>query len=156
MADDDLSDYQVVQIAMTEIGIINQLAETELRLALAPHLSVSEFGVLSHFVRRGQKEEPVRLARAFQQAKSSMSATLNKLERKGLITLTPSAEDGRKKLAMITDAGRKAWADGIAATLPLGNPLVEEFGAERLRKALPTLQALRMFLDESRNERDGF
>lgn len=36
------------------------------------------------------------------------------------------------------------------------NPLIEEFGAERLREALPVLQALRMFLDEARNERDGF
>ena len=156
MAEDDLSDYEVARTALTEIGIIHQLVETELRLALAPQLSVSEFGVLTHFVRRGQKEEPAQLARAFQQAKSSMSATLGKLERKGLITITPSPEDGRKKLAMITEAGRKAWGEGIAATLPLGNPLIEEFGAERLREALPILQALRMFLDEARNERDGF
>ncbi|MEO1041866.1 MAG: MarR family winged helix-turn-helix transcriptional regulator [Pseudomonadota bacterium] len=156
MAESDLSDYEVVQTALTEIGIIHQLVETELRLALAPQLSVSEFGVLNHFIRRGQKEEPARLARAFQQAKSSMSATLNKLHRKGFITLTASSEDGRKKLAMITEEGRKAWANGIAATLPLGNPLIEAFGTERLREALPTLQALRMFLDEARNERDGF
>jgi len=37
----------------------------------------------------------------------------------------------------------------------LGNPLIEEFGAERLRGALPVLKTLRMFLDEARNERDG-
>ena len=153
---DDLSDYDVVRTALTEIGIIQQLVDMELRLALAPALSVSEFGVLNHFVRRGQKEEPAHLARAFQQAKSSMSATLNKLQSKGYIALEPSPDDGRKKLAMITDPGRKAWADGIAATLPLGNPLIERFGTERLREALPTLQALRMFLDEARNERDGF
>ncbi|MEM6912703.1 MAG: MarR family winged helix-turn-helix transcriptional regulator [Pseudomonadota bacterium] len=156
MAEGDLSDFDVVRTALTEIGIIHQLVETELRLALAPQLSVSEFGVLNHFVRRGQKEEPAQLARAFQQAKSSMSATLNKLERKGYITLASSPDDGRKKLAMITDAGRQAWQDGIAATRPIGNQLIDAFGTERLREALPALQALRMFLDEARNERDGF
>ncbi|NNU15276.1 MarR family transcriptional regulator [Parvularcula sp. ZS-1/3] len=151
-----MNDDEAIVAALTEIGIIQQLVDTEMRLALAPALSVSEFGVLSHFIRRPDPVEPGRLARAFQQAKSSMTATLAKLERKGLVKIDPDPEDGRKKLASLTDEGRKAWMEGVASTTPLREKLKAGFGADQLRTILPALSSLRAWLDEARNERDGF
>jgi len=156
MNDQQRNDDGDIVNALTEIGIIQQLVDTELRLALAPKLSVSEFGVLSHFVRRPDPIEPGQLARAFQQAKSSMTATLAKLERKGLVKLERAPDDGRRKLVSLTDRGRVAWAEGLTATEGLREELKKGFGTERIRAILPVLSALRVFLDEHRNERDGF
>ena len=148
-------DGELIRKVLTEVRIIAQLTDAELRRSLAPALSVSEFKVLTHFVRLARSEEPGHLARAFQQAKSSMTATLAKLERKGFISLDPDPDDKRKKKAMITPAGREAWWQGVQNTEPLSKDLAKGFDTDQLRAILPALSALRAFMDEARNERDG-
>jgi len=138
-----------------EIGIINQLSTTRFAKVLAPDLNPSEFGVLNHFVRVRDRSSPSRLAKAFQMTKPSMTAILGKLERKGYVEIVNSAEDRRRKIVSITPSGRDARHRGVKAMAPLAGILIEAHHVDALAKILPTLQALREFLDEERNAADG-
>lgn len=138
-----------------EIGIINQLSTTRFAKVLAPDLNPSEFGVLNHFMRVRDQSSPSRLAKAFQMTKPSMTAILGKLDRKGYIEIKSSAEDRRRKIVSITPAGREARNRGVKATAPLAALVLKNQDVDALAKILPTLQALREFLDEERNAVDG-
>lgn len=138
-----------------EIGIINQLVSAQFSRALAPHLNISEFGVLNHFVRLGDAKTPSHLAKAFQVTKPSMTATLGKLERKGLVRISGSETDRRRKIVTLTDKGREARDRAVESIAPLAEIVITEQDVEQLRGMLPKLQALREFLDAQRNEVDG-
>jgi len=146
-----------------EIGIINQLTSAELQRVLGtrsgsgsgPGLGQSEFMVLNHFVRVGDGTTPSRLARIFQLTKPSMTAILAKLEVKKLVSIVESAKDRRQKIVTITEAGRRARDNGVAAVQPMIEQTIREFGVERLAEILPVLIALREYADTRRNERDG-
>ncbi len=139
----------------TEIGILNQLATAELMTALGRELGVSEFSVLNHFSRRGGAESPSRLARVFQMTKPSMTAIIAKLEAKGFVAVKAGETDKRVKLVSITPAGRAARDRALAAIAPACEKIVAEFGMARLSALAPQLTALREYLDDARNERDG-
>ena len=138
-----------------EIGIINQLSTSRFARVLAPDLNPSEFGVLNHFVRLGDDKSPTHLAKAFQMTKPSMTAILRNLERKGYVKIVGSEEDRRRKFVSITDAGRKARSRGVKAMAPLAETILDHQDVAQLAKIIPTLQALREFLDEERNAVDG-
>jgi len=138
-----------------EIGIISQLSTARFAKALAPDLNPSEFGVLNHFVRLGDGKSPTYLAKAFQMTKPSMTAILGKLQNKGYVSVIGSEDDRRRKIVTITQSGREARGRGIKAMAPLAEILREGHDVSELQKILPTLQALREFLDAERNAVDG-
>ena len=137
-----------------EIGIIHQLVGAQFARALAPDLGQSEFGVLNHFVRVGDGVAPSRLARIFQVTKPSMTAILRKLESKGYVEITAHKKDGRQKVVHITKVGRAARERGVSAIAPLAKDIGRDFDVAQLANALPTLTALREYLDTARNEQD--
>ena len=151
----DADTRSLIFALFNEIGIINQLSTARFARVLAPDLNPSEFGVLNHFVRVRDQSSPSRLAKAFQMTKPSMTAILAKLERKGYVEIVGSAEDRRKKIVSITKSGREARQRGLDATAPLAEILMAAQDVEALAKILPTLQALREFLDAERNAVDG-
>ncbi|MEL7033253.1 MAG: MarR family transcriptional regulator [Pseudomonadota bacterium] len=145
----------VIFTLFNEIGIINQLSTARFARVLAPDLNPSEFGVLNHFVRLGDGKSPSYLAKAFQVTKPSMTAILGKLERKGYVEIVGSADDRRRKIVTITTSGRQARNRGLKAMAPLAAILEANQDVTKLAKILPTLQALREFLDAERNAVDG-
>jgi len=138
-------------VFFNEIGIINQLATTQLERNLPNGLKASHFGVLSHFVRLGDNKTPMELASAFQVTKGAMTNTLQKLEERGLVRIKTNPQDGRSKLVTITAKGRRARADAIEAVTPMFTELMGLIPKEKVEKALPTLQEVRQILDEARN-----
>lgn len=153
-----MSDSDPASIVFTlfnEIGIINQLSTARFAKVLAPDLNPTEFGVLNHFVRLGDGKSPSYLAKAFQVTKPSMTAILGKLQRKGYVEIVGSEDDRRRKIVSITDSGRLARDRGIKAMAPLASILRSGQDMSALQKILPTLQALREFLDAERNAVDG-
>ena len=151
----DLSDTDLVFRVFNEIGIIDQLATSELARQIAPELNTAEFGVLNHFVRLGDGKTPSWLAKAFQVTKPSMTATIGKLERKGFVSVTPSPTDRREKMITLTPDGRAAHGRALAGVEPMLDQIAEVFGADRLTALLPVLSELRAYLDADRNPRDG-
>ena len=132
-----------------EIGIINQLATAALERRLPDGVHPSQFGLLSNLARLGDGKTPAALASAFQVPKASMTNSLMQLSKRGLIEMRPHAEDGRKKLVYITDAGRKVFMDTVQALTP---PMMELTSRiDDLEAILPKLEELRKLLDDNRD-----
>ncbi|MCE3289998.1 MAG: MarR family transcriptional regulator, partial [Caulobacter sp.] len=70
---------------LTEIGIISQLSNAALERSLPEGMSAAQFGVLTHFMRRGGEKSPAQLAKAFQVTKGAMTNTLQRLEAQGFV-----------------------------------------------------------------------
>lgn len=136
---------------LTEIGIIAQLSRTVLESRLPDGVTMPQFSVLNHMVRLGDGWTPLRLARAFQVPKTSMTNTLAGLESRGLVELRPNPKDGRSKLVMLTEAGRRFRAAAIDGVAPDLAAIAAHLPAERVEALMHDLERLRRFLDEARS-----
>jgi len=133
-----------------EIGIIDQLATTAFRQVLPHPLNTAMFGVLNHLVRLGDNKTPSELAAAFQVAKPSMSATLEKLQRAGFVDIVADLHDGRTKRVLITHAGREARSRAVEATAVLFERITTGLAGIDQDALLSLLQHLRRTLDDAR------
>lgn len=135
---------------LTEIGIISQLSNAALERSLPDGMSASQFGVLTHFMRRGGEESPAKLAAAFQVTKGAMTNTLQRLEAQGFVRVVADAGDGRKKRVSLTAEGARAYEAGLMALRPRMEGLRGAFTDAEFEAALPFLRALRVWMDENR------
>ncbi|WP_374137272.1 MULTISPECIES: MarR family winged helix-turn-helix transcriptional regulator [unclassified Sphingomonas] len=135
-----------------EIGIIDQLAGTIFERAMPQGLTRAQFTVLNHFVRLGHKERsPAQLASAFQVTRPTMTSTLARMARDGLVVIRDDPADGRAKLVSITDKGRAAREAAIAAMAPLAPMLDAVIDPDELAAMLPVLRRVRIALDAARD-----
>ena len=134
-----------------EIGIIEQLARNQFERVMPHGLKLPHFTVLNHFVRLGGERSPLALAQAFQVSKGTMTNTIQRLEAKGFISVRPDPDDGRGKIVAITEAGRIAREDALAALLPLLQRLEDEFPQSEFAAAIPFLSRIRAWLDRARD-----
>jgi DNA-binding MarR family transcriptional regulator len=137
---------------MTEIGIIHQLGSTVMERSLTDGLTLPQFAVLNHLVRLGDQQSPVELARAMQVTKATMSSTLGRLERKGLVAGNPNPDDGRSRRIAITARGRKVRDRAITAVASHIADIEKEIGTAALENGLPLLRKVRTLLDRARGE----
>lgn len=135
-----------------EIGIIDQLAGTILERALPAGMTRAQFAVLNHFVRLGHDERsPAQLASAFQVTRPTMTSTLARLAREGLVAIRDNPADGRAKLVSLTPQGRAARDAAMIAVgtvLPLLDGILDPGEVETI---LPILRRLRIALDAARD-----
>ncbi len=135
-----------------EIGIIDQLAGTMFERALPRGMTRAQFAVLNHFVRMGHHERsPAQLANAFQVTRPTMTSTLTRMARAGLVVIRADPLDGRGKLVALTQSGRKAREAALAAMVPLLPMLDAVVDPAELAQLLPVLQRLRIALDAARD-----
>ena len=135
-----------------EIGIIDQLSGTMLDRALPRGMTRAQFTVLNHFIRLGHFERsPAQLASAFQITRPTMTSTLVRMERSGLVSIRADPDDGRAKLVSITPAGGAMRDHCIAAIAPL-LPMVESLmSKDELLPLVETLKRIRIALDALRD-----
>ena len=135
-----------------EIGIIDQIAGTILERALPAGMTRAQFAVLNHFVRLGHDERsPAQLASAFQVTRPTMTSTLSRLARDGLVAIRDDPADGRAKLVSLTPQGRAARDAAMIAVgtiLPLLDGILDPGEVETI---LPILRRLRIALDAARD-----
>lgn len=138
-------------VLLNEIAIIEQLARHRFEAAQPDGLLISHFSLLNHLVRVGDGRSPVRLAAAFQLAKSAITNTVQRLEARGFVRLEPDPADGRGKLVFLTPAGR-ARRDAAVASAAATFAAVQGLPAEAAQAALIELLApLRQALDQARD-----
>ncbi len=147
MTDDPLA-FEV----FNEIGIIDQLASAMLASVMPAGMTQAQFTVLNHFVRLSVVEKsPADLANAFQLTRPTMTSTLSRMERAGLVTIRPDPADGRAKLVSLTSEGRSMRENCISALLPL-LPLINSVVSNaELSELLPALRKIRVKLDALRD-----
>lgn len=134
-----------------EIGIIAQLSGNAFEKVMTGGMTLPQFSVLNHLVRLGGNRTPLAIARAMQVTKGTMTNTLGHLQRAGHITIRPDEKDGRSKRVDITDKGRAAREQAIAAMTPELAWLAERIALKDVDAALPLLEQVRKLLDERRN-----
>jgi DNA-binding MarR family transcriptional regulator len=137
---------------MTEIGIIHQLGSTVMERSLTDGLTLPQFAVLNHLVRLGEQQSPVELARAMQVTKATMSSTLGRLERKGLVSGNPDPNDGRGRRIAVTAKGRKTRDRAITAVAGHIADMEKAIGIDALENGLPLLRKIRTLLDGRRGQ----
>jgi DNA-binding MarR family transcriptional regulator len=108
-------------------------------------LTVPEMTALSR-LDRGGPATPSALARAEQITPQGMGATLSSLAQRGLVERRPDAQDGRRVVMSLTEAGRQVvHSKRSARTRQLGQALSERFTAEELKilaMAAPLIERL--------------
>ena len=136
---------------LTEVGIVAQLATTLLEAHLPKGMVAAQFAVLNHLAARTAGQTPLRIARAFQVPKTSLTHSLAMLQSRGLIETAPNPEDGRSKLVRLTEAGAAFRAQVIAALAPDMARSLSGLEAGTLEALLPRLIHLREVLDAARD-----
>lgn len=135
-----------------EIGIIDQLATTRMDRLLPVGVSSAQFSVLNHLAVHGREETPASLAETFLVTKGAMTNILQRLEGQGLISVSGDAADGRRKRIALTPQGHAAYEASVAGLRPMMESMREAFTQEEFQDALPFLNALRVWLAETRGQ----
>lgn len=133
-----------------EINIIAQLSSNGFQRVLPHGLTESQFTVLNWFTRVDTEATPGRLATAFMVTPGAMTNTLRKLEEKGFLLIEPDVTSGRQKRVTMTEAGRSAREDAVAASAEILTEFLSRFDRDDVEAALPFLQSVRQYLDERR------
>lgn len=135
-----------------EIGIIQQLTSAAFAAVLPKGMTIAQFGILNHFVRLGHDScSPAHLASAFQVTRPTMTSTLSRLEKSGLVAIKPDPDDGRGKLVALTEAGRQMREECLQR---LSGPIAEAqtvLSQETLAELRPLLKEVRERLDKLRD-----
>ncbi len=135
-----------------EIGIIDQLASNMFAQALPSGMTIAQFTVLNHFVRLNVDEKsPAALASAFQITRATMTSTLGRLEKAGLVMIRPDPKDGRAKLVSLMPAGRVMRQTCIDAIAPLVPQIEAIIASQDIATILPLLRKMRVALDALRD-----
>jgi DNA-binding MarR family transcriptional regulator len=142
-------------VLFNEIGIIEQLARNRFESVMPHGMLLAHFTMLNHLVRMGDGRNPADIAHALQLARGAVTNTVQRLGARGYLRVEPDPEDGRAKRVYLTDAGRRARGDAIAAVAPLIAKLESELGHGMFDDLLPSLQRLRAWLDDEREADKG-
>jgi DNA-binding MarR family transcriptional regulator len=136
---------------LNEVAIIEHLARNRLERVLPEGLRASHFVVLNHLVRLGDGRSLARIARAVQVERPAMTNTIQKLEARGLVRTGPHPGDRRGKLVFLTEAGRAARKQAVAAATASIAPLAAGLPQAEIEVVLPLLRRLRAALDAARD-----
>jgi DNA-binding MarR family transcriptional regulator len=135
-----------------EVGIIDQLASAMFTRALPKGMTIAQFTVLNHFVRLDPGEKsPAALASAFQVTRPTMTSTLTRMARSGMINIRDDPHDGRAKLVSITSTGRTMRETCVAATATMMPRIADVVSDEDFAAILPALKRIRVALDALRD-----
>jgi DNA-binding MarR family transcriptional regulator len=136
----------------TEIAIIHQLTNAMLLGVMPKRVTMAQFTVLNHFVRLEVKTtSPANLASAFQVTRPTMTSTLLRMEKAGLVKITSDPNDGRGKLVSITAKGKSTFAACVSAADPLAPKIKSAVSDYELSTILPQLRKIRAGLDKIRD-----
>lgn len=132
---------------LSEISLVEQLAQANLKDALPAGMEVSHFSVLNHFALWGGEKTPGQLAKKFNVTKGAMTNTLRRLEQKDYVEIRPDRTDARSKKVKMTPAGKQAHASAMATVAPFYDSIIEGLGADKVREILHSIGALREEID---------
>src|SRR6201995_5900529 len=117
-------------------------AKVEARLSEVG-LSLAKLAALNRLTEAGESLPLGQLAERLSCVKSNVTQLVDRLEADGLLSRTSDPSDRRSRLAVLTDAGRAAYAKGSAIQMQTERELfgvLTETGSETLHTLLGKLQ----------------
>lgn len=144
---DDPSDNLSVSL-FSEVLALDNLMRNRVSKALPKGMELSHVTVLNHLANAKSERTPAQLAKAFNLTRGAMTNTLAKLEWAGHITISPDWDDARRKLVVISPAGRRARDTAMQAIAPLISESVSSVGTDKVKTILPVLRQLRTIFSE--------
>jgi len=131
---------------LSEIAIVEQMAQGHLKQALPKGMEVSHFAVLNHFSGTSGEKTPGQLARTFHVTKGAMTNTLRRLEKVGYILVRPDQSDARSKKVSLTPEGQKARDEAIKMIAPVFDKIADDLGKDKIKALLPLMRDLRALM----------
>ena len=132
----------------SEVLTVDQLLRLQLAKVLPKGMELSHFSVLNHLAHINIERTPAQLAKSFHVTRGAMTNTLRRLETSGYVHIRPDWDDARKKKVAISQPGRMARNNALAAVAPVLNEVVSDLGKEHFKQALPILRGLRVKLEQ--------
>ena len=134
----------------SEVATIDQLCRTLIAKILPDGIHPSHFGIVIYLAGYGQGQTPLKLAKAMQVTKATMSHSLKVLEKRGFIQILPCEFDARSKLVYLTPAGHAFHGEAIAASARTFRHFLRDEHRETMIAALPHLAVIRKLLNDNR------
>jgi MarR family transcriptional regulator for hemolysin len=124
------------------------------RLALdkrLKHLGIGQSGwmTIAMIAKAGEPMSQRALADLVGVEGPSMVSMLDRLERDGFVTRTPSALDRRVKLVHLTDAGKTIYAEVLKEATPFRAGLLADVDQEALAAATVLLETLKKRIEDA-------
>ena len=112
-------------------------------------INESDFGVLAPLRRAGAPFEltPTELARHRMMTSGGMTAAIDRLERKGLVTRAPNPADRRGSLVRLTEEGREIMDAAMARHADIEHEMVAGLSSKERDGLVPLLRALLRSVD---------
>ena len=130
-------------VYFSHLSALTQLTDLFFREALKPHqLSLSEHRVLGALRSRGRdfRATPHALNRFTQITSAGMTSTLDRLERRGLVSRAPNPEDRRSVLIGLTDEG---WAFSESVSRAVGERFAAVVASMKKTEIKAEIESLR-------------
>lgn len=114
-------------------------------------INESDFGVLAALRRAGAPYEltPTLLARNMMMTSGGMTATLDRVERKGLVSRAPNPADRRGSLVRLTEEGLRIIDAAMVLHTEVEHSLVEALGPQERAVVIDALRRLLLAVDET-------
>jgi hypothetical protein len=143
-----MEDLQQTMLGLfTEVSILEHLVRMREDRFATDDLQTGDFGVLNYFVLNRQTPDSIAgIAWSFQEEEDYTRSKVEKLARRGLVSLTPEA-DNLAAMVMITGAGRAAHGQILARIAPEIKMAVAEIPPDALKLTFKTLREIRLTLD---------
>jgi hypothetical protein len=143
-----MEDMQQTMLGLfTEVSILEHLVRMREDRFATDDLQTGDFGVLNYFVLNRQTADSIAgIAWCFQEEEDYTRSKVEKLARRGLVSLTPES-DNLAAMVMISDAGRAAHGQILARIAPEIKMAVAEIPFDALKLTFKTLREIRLTLD---------
>jgi DNA-binding MarR family transcriptional regulator len=114
-------------------------------------LSDKDYAILAPLRRAGPPFAltPTELARQRMMTSGGMTAAIDRVERKGLVTRSPDPADRRGSLVQLTDGGRRLIDDAMARHVEIEHSLVAALDANERQELQSLLRRLVLATDRS-------
>jgi DNA-binding MarR family transcriptional regulator len=138
----------------TLLGIVTQLYSTRMTALLEPKgFTLSQFALLNHLVRSPKETHSINeLTEAMEINQPGVSKIVQKLSDIGLLDVSTSPQDSRRRNVSITQSGRETVIEVGQSILPDVNAWFQEWESKDLEMFLGYLGKLAGWLDQHRKE----
>ncbi|WP_199553500.1 MarR family winged helix-turn-helix transcriptional regulator [Sandaracinobacteroides hominis] len=130
---------------LVRLSGVEQLGRARIEAALPPGLTLAQLGVLGLLVKEEKGSGPLELARSFGVTKQTMTTTVARLQRSGLVDVCRNPADGRGKLVTITWEGaavQRSCMERLGPSLAITADRMPLDLADRLGRVLEELEQI--------------